>query len=54
MLREHNRHYGVTNSADYSPEYVKSRKDRRVAEGQRELKASRIQDIKQAIQQHSH
>ena len=52
QLREHNKVHGVTNSADYGPnfEYIKNRRKEIERTQQREGKAERIEALKQATQ----
>lgn len=52
-LEKHNREHGITNSADYSPQFLENRKKARIAEGDRQAKRSRIDDIQRAIYQHT-
>lgn len=53
QLREHNKRHGVTNAADYSPDFLKNRERQRIDAGQKYLKETRIADIKEAIHRHS-
>ena len=49
QLREHNERHGVTNTADFPPEYVKSRAIRRLEEQKRNDKTHRTQLIQKAL-----
>ena len=49
-LRVHNREHGVTNSADYSPEYFKQRTEERIAKQARQGKTERIELIKRQLE----
>ena len=49
-LEAHNRRHGVTNSADYSKEYLKSRADQRVKQQAREGKQERVNLIRNALE----
>lgn len=51
-LRRHNKQHGVTNSADYTDQWVKNRRASIEREGERKLKQSRINDINAAIARH--
>ena len=54
-LREHNREHGVTDSRDYSSEYMLARSNRRVAEAQgrtEQGKNERIQLIQRELAKH--
>lgn len=48
-LNEHNRRHGVTNSADYSKEYLKGRTDQRLKQQAREGKQDRVNKIRNAL-----
>ena len=49
QLARHNREHGVTNSADYSPEYLKNVRDSREKEQYREGREARIETLKHLI-----
>lgn len=49
-LEAHNRRHGVTNSADYSKEYLKSRADQRVKQQTREGRQERVNLIRSALE----
>lgn len=49
QLKEHNKRHGVTNSADYPKDYVKSRADRRLNEQRRNDKQHRTELIQKAL-----
>ena len=48
-LEAHNRRHGVTNSADYSPDFLKSRADQRLKQQAREGKQERVDKIRNAL-----
>jgi hypothetical protein len=50
QLREHNKKHGVTNSADYSPEYYQKRKQERLFEQARHGRNERIELMKRAME----
>lgn len=52
-LAAHNKRHGVTNSADYSNNYLERKTQQRVASGDRYLKQTRFEDISRAIESHS-
>ena len=52
QLRRHMAEHGVTNSADYSPQYSENKKKSIEAQQAREAKADRIDTIKRAIAHH--
>jgi hypothetical protein len=52
-LAAHNKRHGVTNSADYSNNYLERKTQQRVASGERHLKQTRFEDISRAIESHS-
>lgn len=52
QLAEHNRRHGVTDMRDYSQGYIESRAKQRIEQSKRELKQSRVRDIKHAIDKH--
>tara|TARA_R110000851_G_scaffold288960_2_gene443095 strand:- start:5157 stop:5552 length:396 start_codon:yes stop_codon:yes gene_type:complete len=49
-LAAHNKRHGVTNSADYSNNYLERKTQQRVASGERYLKQTRFEDINKAIE----
>ena len=49
MLKRHNKAHGVTNTADYSKEFMEGKKKEREAKADREGTADRIDLIKRAI-----
>lgn len=51
QLRKHNRDHGVTNSADYSPEYMQNRQQQILRDQEREAHADRVRTIKRAMEQ---
>lgn len=51
-LRRHNAKHGVTNSHDYSDTFIAERARRRIRDGERQLKQSRLNDINAAIARH--
>lgn len=54
QLNAHNAKHGVTNSADYSANYLQRAQEKRVNEGARELKRSRIEDLHRSVYHHEH
>lgn len=50
-LRRHNAAHGVTNSADYSPEYLKRQRDKN-GPTNREAKQERVNALKKAMHEH--
>jgi len=50
-LREHNKRHGVTNAADYSPEYLASRR-KQAQPTRQELKQERFHAIRKSLHQH--
>jgi len=48
-LEAHNRRHGVTNSADYSKEYLKGRANQRLKQQAREGKQDRVNMIRNAL-----
>ena len=53
QLSEHNKRHGVTDSRDYSANYLDRTTQQREAKSTRELKQSRISDIKRSIDLYS-
>ena len=53
QLAAHNKRHGVTDIRDYGNGYIKKAEKKRIADGQRYLKKTRIEDIKRAIEIHS-
>lgn len=49
QLAKHQKEHGVTNSADYSPEYLKNVRDSREKEQYREGREARIETLKHLI-----
>ena len=54
QLRKHNREHGVTNAADYSPEFLQNRTNERLRQQEREGKADRLQTIKRLMEKRYH
>lgn len=52
QLRRHMAQHGVTNSADYSPQYIENKKKAKEAQQARDGRADRIDTINRAIAQH--
>ena len=52
QLRRHNERHGVTNAADYSPQFIENKKKSKEAQQARDGKADRIDTIKRAIAHH--
>lgn len=52
QLRRHMAEHGVTNSADYSPQFIENKQKSKAAQQARESKADRIDTIKRAIAHH--
>ena len=53
QLREHNKRHGVTNTSDYSPNYIADRARARNKAGQDYLNTTRRSDINEAIHRHT-
>jgi|TARA_R110000803_G_scaffold56695_1_gene114070 hypothetical protein len=53
QLAEHNKRHGVTDSRDYSANYLERATQQRETSSKRELKQSRISDIKRSIDLYS-
>ena len=53
QLAAHNKRHGVTDMRDYGNGYIKKAEKKRIADGLKYLKKTRIEDIKRAIEIHS-
>lgn len=53
QLAEHNKRHGVTDSRDYSANYLDRTTQQREAKSTRDMKTSRISDLKRSLDHHS-